>query len=370
MNRIAYLAGAAALVGAAITFAAAPAAAPQEPPTAAAVASPASYSSVLVLPFEPVAGASQWIGKGVQEDLATELVRQSRLNVLTPTDVQPVSDPAAAAKIGRDKGASLVAFGTYQILDTDVRINGQLIDSKTGKAVAALKATGQRRDLFHMEDLLAAQAVASLPPSSVKVGGGAYAASNEPPPAPAPASTNYYANQTTEPYNAQGYYVTPGPDYTPTYDYGASVSVPATPYYGNGYSTYDEPYSYGYPWYGYSSPFWGGGLFFIGGNNHHHDHDGDHDGHWNNGHWNNGTEGHRVGVGGGIDVRSSGSVGGTRSIRSFNGGGFVHTSVGAGSSGATRSSTGGAHSAFANSGGVRDGGNIGGGGARGGGGHR
>jgi TolB-like protein len=314
-----------------------------------------------------VAGASDWIGKGVQEDLATELVRQSRLDVLTPADAQPVSDPVAAAKIGRDKGASLVAFGTYQILDTDVRINGQLVDSNTGKAVAALKATGPRRDLFHMEDLLASQAIASLPPGSIKVGAGAYAASNEPAPAPAPASTNYYATQATEPYNAQGYYVTPGPDYTPTYDYGASVSVPATPYYGNGYSTYSEPYPYGYPWYGYSSPFWGGGFFIIGGNNHHHDHDGDHDGHWNNGHWNNGTEGHRVGVGGGIDVRSSGSVGATRSIRSFNGGGFVHTSTGAGSSRGTRGAAGGVRSSSGSSGGVRSGG-VGGGGARGGGG--
>lgn len=370
MNRITHLAGA-VLLGTVVSFSRAVAPSPQDPPPAATgAAAPTSYSSVLVLPFSPVEGASEWIGKGVQEDLATELVRQSRLDVLTPADAQAVSDPAAAVKIGRDKGASLVAFGTYQILDTDVRINGQLVDTNTGKAIAALKATGPRRDLFHMEDLLAAQAVSALPPGSVKVGGGAYASSNEPAPAPAPASTNYYGTQPSEPYNSQGYYVTAVPDYTPTYDYTASA--PATTYYSPGYSTYSDPYPYGYPWYGYNYPFWGSGFFFIGGDGHrHHDHDGDHD---HDGHWNNGTEGHRVGVnnGNGVGVRSPVIGGGTRSVRSFNGGGTVRTSPGLRGSVGTLGRVGGLRSFGGVSGGISGGGGVrGGGGARGGGaGHR
>ena len=120
------------------------------------------------------------------------MVRMSRLNVLTPSDAPATSDSAVAAKVGHDTGASLVAFGTYQIVDTDVRINGQLVDAATGKQIAALKATGPRRDLFHMEDLLAAQAVASLPPASIKLGGGAYASTNE-------------ATSQTEPYNPRAF---------------------------------------------------------------------------------------------------------------------------------------------------------------------
>jgi len=265
---------------------------------------PASYSSILVLPFTPVAGASDWIGKGIQEDLATELVQQSRLNVLTSPDVGPAADATEAAKIGRDHNVSLVAFGTYQIVDTQVRINGQVVDVVAGRAIAALKATGARRDLFHMEDVLAAQTVAALPPGAVKVGGGAYASDA----APAPAGQS-------PPYNPQGYYVMPGPDFTPTYDSGtynqASQTV-VVPYDSGGYA----PYSYGYSPYGYypyNYPFFGGGFIFIGSGNHNHGHGGN--GHWggSTGSW-NGTPHPTGGFGGGV----SGTVGG------FHGGGVGH----------------------------------------------
>ncbi len=363
MNRLVQLAGAVSLLAAVVSFAAdpAPPAPTPGPAPVAAPAAPQSYSSVLVLPFAPVAGASDWIGKGVQEDLATELVRQSKLDVLTPADVQAVSDPAAAAKVGRDKGASLVAFGSYQILETEVRINGQLVDAATGKPLAALKATGQRRDLFHMEDLLAAQAVASLPPSSIRVGGGAYAASSEPAPAPGSTSTQSY-----QPYNAQGYYVTPGPDYTPAYNYAAAETTAPTTTYDGGYTTYPQPYyNYGYPWYGYDYPFWGGsGFFFIGGGGRHHDHDG----HWHDGHWQNGTEGHNLAFNGGLNTRSPVVTGGTRSINSFGGTGFrtstpsFQGSIGARSgAGAFR---GGGFSGFHGSGGFSGGFHGGGGGHR------
>jgi len=328
--------------------------------TAAAIipATPASYSSVLVLPFAPVAGASDWIGKGIQEDLATELVRQSRLDVLTPTDAQPAADAVDATRIARDKGASLVAFGTYQIQDTDVRINGQLIDTATGKPIAALKATGPRRDLFHMEDVLAAQAVASLPPTSIKVGGGAYASTSE---AGAPAASG--ANYATQPYNSEGYYVTPAPDYTVNPGYGATTY---TPTYDQGdapyTSAYPYDYPYDYPWYGYGYPYWGGGFFVVGGfGGRHHDHGRD-----GGGRFFNGTESHELGRFNGVDARST-VAGEGSAMRSFSEGGFTrsapafHESVG----------SGGFHAA-SGFGGFREGGFGGGfhGGGGGGGGHR
>jgi len=287
MNRFSFLAGAAALIGA-VVAGAAPTTAPSPPPAAIVTGSPATYSSVLVLPFAPAASASDWIGKGIQEDLATELVRQSRLEVLTPPDVQAVSDAATAFRIGRDRGASLVAFGTYQILDPDVRINGQLIDVSSGQAIAALKATGPRRDLFHMQDLLAAQAVASLPPASIKLIGGAYASNNE-----STAAASPPGNNATGPYNSQGYYVTPGPDYVPTYDNSAE-SAPAASY-DNGYSTYTQAYPYDYPWYAYDYPFWGDGFFIGGFGDHRHDRD--------HGRGANGTESYQSGAFTGAGVR-------------------------------------------------------------------
>jgi TolB-like protein len=359
MIRFKLLAGVVTLMGL-VCIGAAPTTAPSQPPPASVTANSASYSSVLVLPFAPVAGASDWIGKGNQEDLATELVRQSRLDVLTPADAQAVSDAAIAAQVGRDKGASLVAFGTYQIQDTDVRINGQLIDTASGKPLAALKATGPRRDLFHMEDLLAAQAVASLPPASVKLGSGAYASNDE---ATAPPAAGGNSNATQQ-YNSQGYYVTPGPDFTPTYNYG-TTSYPADTSYDGGYSPYytqSYPYNdypYDYSGYGYGYPFWGDGFLFIGGGfGRGHFHDRGHDGHWYNG-----TESHHLGGYNGFAARSP-DVGERSTVRSFGEGSFRSAPTFRGSV-----SSGGFHSA-GGFGGFHGGGNFGGGFHGGGGGHR
>jgi TolB-like protein len=357
------------LVALAVMGTAVCAAEPTTVPTAAenVAVNQAPYSSVLVLPFAPVAGASDWIGKGIQEDLATELVRQSRLNVLTPSDAQAVSDAADASKIGRDRGASLVAFGTYQVLDTDVRINGQLVDASTGKQIAALTATGPRRDLFHMEDLLAYQAVAALPPASVKPGGGAYASTastNDAAATPTATASNY----ATQPYGSQGYYVTPGPDYGPTYDY-----TPASPNYDGGYSpyaaAYPYDYPYDYPYYGYNYPFPGDGFLFLGGYGYggrYHDHGHDH----GYGHGYNGTESHSLaGFGGarspafnqGSVFRSGGDGEVVRSSPSF------HSAVG---DRGFHAAAGGFRSGGIGGGGFRGAGGFGGGFHGGGGGHR
>ena len=53
--------------------------------------------------------------------------------------------------------------------------------------------------------------------------------------------------------------MTPGPDFTPTYDYNGAAA-PATNYV-NGSSA--NPYDY--PYYDYDYPFFGDGFFLIGG---------------------------------------------------------------------------------------------------------
>jgi TolB-like protein len=271
-------------------------AAPAQPPQAPE----ATYSSVLVLPFTPIASGSEWMGKGIQEDLATELVRQSRLAVVTPADAPAAADADAAAKLGRDRGASLVAFGSFQILDDDVRINGQVIESGTGKAVAGLKVTGPRRDLFHMEDSLASQAVAALPPTAIRVGFGQYA-----------ASASDAAPATSSPTAA-----TPAYTVVP-YDQGGPYLGSTSPTYAAPADSYDSDYppyaTSAYPWYGYDYPFWGGGFIFIGNGGGHR---------WNGG-----------GFHGGAPVGGRGSAGGFgfgAGGQAFGGGGFGGARAGGG----------------------------------------
>jgi TolB-like protein len=262
MTRFIFLAWAAVTIGATVSVAA-PTTAPSPSP-ASVTASPVSHSSVLVLPFAPIAGASQWIGNAVQEDLATELARHSRLDVLAPANAQAVSDAATASRIGRDKGASLVAFGTYQIVESELRINGELIDTASAKPLAAQKTTGSERALFQMEDQLAAQAVASLPPALIKLPED-YVAANRPASLTPPADNDASAS-----YNSQGFYITPGPDYVPTFDYNGGSTATTS---NSAYAPSTAAYSDDYPWYD-DDPFWGDGLFFTDGfGDHRHDHD-------------------------------------------------------------------------------------------------
>jgi hypothetical protein len=76
-------------------------------------------------------------------------------------------------------------------------------------------------------------------------------------------------NEASGPYNSQGFYVTPGPDYLPSYDYTGGSAPAAT--YDNSYAP--SAYPDDYPWYG-NDPFWGDDFFFLGGfGDHRDDHD-------------------------------------------------------------------------------------------------
>lgn len=276
------------------------------------------YSTVLVLPFYPVDGASQWIGKGIQEDLATELVRQSKLHVISSADLPAATDAAAAVKTGRDQGVSLVAYGSYQLLDSQVRINGQLIDVGTERPIVALKTTGPKQDLFRMEDVLAAEAVAALPPGSVKL---AYWPQTTP---NAPAADQ--ASQPTQPYIQNYQNVTAEAPANSTYPYepgytdNAYYGTPSTvyPYTYTTYPAYTTyPYDYyGYPYYSGYPWGWGGVVIYGGG--------GYYGGYRRYGGWGGYRGGTHVGVGVGVGVgfHSNGGFSGGFHASSFGGGGF------------------------------------------------
>lgn len=112
---------------------------------------------VMVLPFEEIsANPSQgWIGQAISQSIVAEL---SQLRMIAPAagDRQTsVADRAlAAAQAG---GADYVVLGGYQLLDPQLRITGQVIAVDSGEVIGGLKATGTVRDLFGMQDSLAAQ---------------------------------------------------------------------------------------------------------------------------------------------------------------------------------------------------------------------
>ena len=75
-----------------------------------------------------------------------------------PADVAPPASDQAAMAAGQKLGATLVVYGTYQIMDPNVRIIAKMVDVSSGRVVGSMQATGDVRDLFTLEDLLSQQA--------------------------------------------------------------------------------------------------------------------------------------------------------------------------------------------------------------------
>lgn len=120
-----------------------------------------SNVSVLLLPFAELDrnGGMDWVGPAVQQNLLNELTRQPRIVPKTaPAGAQSPVDLDGAQKAGETADTGLVIFGTYQATETELRLTGQVLETRTGKLLGSLKATGPIRDLFALEDDVAGQA--------------------------------------------------------------------------------------------------------------------------------------------------------------------------------------------------------------------
>jgi TolB-like protein len=119
----------------------------------------------MVFPFTAIGnpGSYQWIGTGVQQSLLVEVNRPGSIAWSMPAaapSTQPVANPVADAA---RSGATIVVFGSFQIVNDEVRVTGQSIDTGSGQVLAALNATGSIHDLFKVEDALDAQLQRALP---------------------------------------------------------------------------------------------------------------------------------------------------------------------------------------------------------------
>lgn len=214
---------------------------------------------VMIVPFQPTGdpGKYGWISQAIHDDLVADLSRNRDVRVLTAPATQP-ADVNAAVAMGRDNGAAVVVFGSYQIMDTQIRDTGQVVSVAEGRAIGGLNATGAISDLFHLEDALSSQLQRALN------GGGQLSMDqyNETPTTAQLPSADISQLPST-------YYVEPGET---SIGYAApSGSYSSAPYY--------YPPDYYYPPYYYSSfPFFGSGVIIINRNHRFdHGHDFDHD---------------------------------------------------------------------------------------------
>jgi TolB-like protein len=121
--------------------------------------------TVAVVPFE-VRGESgrEWLGRAMQEGLATGLQRASGISGVIVAGIAP-ADSAGAIAMAKSASADAVVFGAVQVVDGQIRIGGQIISMSTGKSLGVLRSDGSQRDLFNIEDILAARAQRILMPA-------------------------------------------------------------------------------------------------------------------------------------------------------------------------------------------------------------
>jgi TolB-like protein len=125
--------------------------------------------TVAVVPFD-VRGESgrEWLGRAMQEALATGLQRGSGISGVIVAGIAP-ADSAGAMAMAKSAGtgarADAVVFGGIQVVDGQIRIGGQILSMNTGKSLGVLRSDGSERDLFNLEDVLAARAQRILMPA-------------------------------------------------------------------------------------------------------------------------------------------------------------------------------------------------------------
>ena len=146
------------------------------------VARAAERVSGLVLPFEAATPDVQWLGKGVQQTVVSDLSAVPSLSVVGRA--QGVGSPDAAVSAGREAGAAFVVIGAVQGVDGQVRVTGAVMEVAGSQAVGVIQASGSARDAFALQDQVAGQVKSAL-----AVGGPAEVVEQVNPPATTSATT-------------------------------------------------------------------------------------------------------------------------------------------------------------------------------------
>ena len=121
--------------------------------------------SVAVLPFDDFArdGNNSYFVDGVQDDILTNLAKVEDLKVISRTGVAPYrKNPRDIRKIGRALGVAYVLQGSVRKLDDRVRVNAQLIDTRTDAQIWAEQYDRKIDDLFELQSDLAQAIVTQL----------------------------------------------------------------------------------------------------------------------------------------------------------------------------------------------------------------
>jgi len=113
---------------------------------------------VAVLYFENLSGAKEdeYLRDGITEDVITELSKIRGLNIFSRPTVLAFRDKQVTpAQVGQQLGASHVLTGTLRRAGTRLRINVQLVDTRTDFPLWSERFDREMKDVFEVQDEIA-----------------------------------------------------------------------------------------------------------------------------------------------------------------------------------------------------------------------
>jgi serine/threonine-protein kinase len=121
--------------------------------------SPTPEKSIAVLPFENLSNEEEnaYFAYGVQDEILTDLGRIADLKVISRTSVMPYKSgvPRNLREIGRQLGVANVVEGTVRRAGNRVRINAQLVDTRSDRQLWAQTYDRELADVFAIQSNIA-----------------------------------------------------------------------------------------------------------------------------------------------------------------------------------------------------------------------
>src|SRR5450432_720107 len=125
----------------------------------------AARKSLAVLYFENLSGAKEdeYLRDGITEDIITELSKIRGLNTFSRPTVLAFRDkPVTPTQIGQQLGAAYVLTGTLRRAGARLRINTQLVDTRTDFPVWSERFDREMKDVFEVQDEIARKIAEAL----------------------------------------------------------------------------------------------------------------------------------------------------------------------------------------------------------------
>ena len=121
----------------------------------AAAAGATAEKSLAVQYFEHLSGLKEdeYFRDGITEDLITELLKVKELQVMSRSAMLPFRDKGMSAQeVGAQLNASYVLEGSMRRAGPRLRINAQLVETRTGRGVWGERFDRQMEDVFAIQD--------------------------------------------------------------------------------------------------------------------------------------------------------------------------------------------------------------------------